>query len=96
MIQIQNTSPTKHLQYNQMVVGVTPTPLTISKEPVNRGILVVADLTNTDLIYIGGNKVTVLTGWPLLPGEAVEIPVDDASSIYCVANQQQNLSWIGA
>lgn len=61
----------------------------------NKGVLVKAFSTNTGIIYIGNSGVTVANGVPLLPGESITIPQDDANKVYVIASiDNQQLAWM--
>lgn len=95
MIQVQETVNGRGLQHNQVSVGTTPMPLTVSTQKVVKGVRLVAAVDNSSVIYVGDKCVTVLTGYPLLPGEFLEVPCDNANDIFTVASEPQNAAWIG-
>jgi len=52
-----------------------------------KGVLVKAKSTNTGIIYVGNSSgVTSSTGFELLAGEAVLVPVSNSNLIYCIAS----------
>lgn len=52
-----------------------------------KGVLVKAKSTNTGIIYVGNSSgVTSSTGFELLAGEAVFVPVDNSNKVYCIAS----------
>jgi hypothetical protein len=108
MFEIKETSPTGDLKYGHTAVGPTPVPVTPNSVDLVRGLLLRApgpnDLVpNTDVIYIGKKSVTAsgavgsaTDGIPLLPGGAVELPVDDPSLVFAVCQTpNQDLCWMG-
>jgi hypothetical protein len=55
---------------------------------------------NTGLVYIGDSRVTAdhenTGGFPLLPGTAVVVPINDPSELYVVATKpDQIVQWMG-
>ena len=108
MFYTNDTSPTKDLRYGHTVVGPIAEPVTQYSIRLTRGLMLRApgptDLVpNTDVIYVGLKSVTAtglvgsdLDGIPLLPGGAIELPVDDPSLIYAVSQTAgQDLCWMG-
>jgi len=64
-------------------------PITNSRRIV-KGLRVKALAGNTDIIYVGLNKVSILTGFELSAGDEVFLEIDDPSKIYSIANPSQN------
>jgi hypothetical protein len=106
MWEVKETSPSGELQHGHAVVGVTPVPLTDAPAKFKRGILLRApgpnDLTpNTDVVYVGRKCVTADSnagtgGMPILPGSALELPVEDPSQVFVVSlSPGQDLAWMG-
>jgi hypothetical protein len=105
MWETKETSPSRELRHGHTVVGRTPVPLTNLSFKFNRGVLVRApgaadSVPNTDIVFIGGPNVTADTtdtgGLPLVPGSAVEIPIEDPSLVYAVSgSESQDLAWLG-
>lgn len=94
-----------HTQYltGQTTVGTSAVPLvgTALAGGNERGVLVKAygdnDVAaNTVPVFIGNAQVTVSTGFPIAPGEAVTIPVTGrGAALYAVASvNTQNIAWI--
>ena len=106
MWEVKETSPSSELRHGHAVVGTSPAPLTTLSMKFVRGILLRApgpdDLTpNTDVVYIGCKSVTADSnagtgGMPILPGSAIELPVEDPSQVYAVSlSPGQDLAWMG-
>ncbi len=108
MFEVKETSPAQDLKYGHTTVGPTALPVTPNSVQLVRGILLRApgpnDLVpNIDVIYVGLKSVTcsgsvgsATDGLPILPGGAVELPVDDPSKIYAISNTAgQDLAWMG-
>lgn len=97
---VKETSPSKGLQYGHTVVGVTPVQLCVSFR-TTRGILLrcpgSSDPTpNTVCVWVGDSRVTVGTGMPLPPGQAIIIPIDDPSQLYLISTAaSQDVAWMG-
>ena len=73
------------------VVGTAEAQITTATTPLVSGILLVADPGNTGVIAIGGKGVTIdavaaTDGIELNAGDAMAIPVSDASLIYAYAS----------
>jgi hypothetical protein len=108
MFEVKETSPAGDLRYGHAVVGQTAVQITPNSIQFVRGILLRApgpnDLVpNVDVIYVGLKSVTctgavgsATDGLPILPGGAVELPIDDPSLIYAISNTaNQDLAWMG-
>ncbi len=108
MFEIKETSPAGDLRYGHATVGTTAVPLTPNSIQLVRGVLIRApgpnDLVpNVDVVYIGLKSVTcsgsvgsAMDGLPILPGGAVELPIDDPSLIYAVSQTaSQDICWMG-
>ena len=107
MWDIKETSPNGDLRHGHTVVGQTARPLATDAAKFNRGILIRApgagDLVpNTDIVWIGRKAVTAdynvgTGGMPLLPGAAVELPVEDPSQVFVISGtDNQDVAWVGA
>ena len=108
MFEVKETSPAGDLRYGHVAVRATAVQITPNSIQLVRGILLRApgpdDLVpNIDVIYVGLKSVTcsgsvgsATDGLPILPGGAVELPVDDPSKIYAISNTAgQDLAWMG-
>lgn len=108
MLEVKETSPVGDLRYGHTTVGKTAAPLTPNSIKLVRGVLLRApgpnDLTpNSDVVYVGLASVTCsgavgsdTDGLPILPGGAVELPIDDPSMVYVVSNtDDQDICWMG-
>ena len=93
------------LQHGHTQVGTLRVAL-CHNFPTFRGILIRSagpqdPVPNTDIIWIGGARVTADTsigtsGYPLFPGESISIPVDQTGAIYAIASSGvQDLAWMG-
>jgi hypothetical protein len=104
------TTTGKALYHGVTVVGTTPVRVCPNME-TNQGILVRAPggadmdgsdtpIGNTGLVYIGDARVTAdhsnTGGFPLTPGTAVSVPINDPSELYVVATKpNQVVQWMG-
>jgi len=71
--------------HNQTSVGTSAVQL--ASNTSTKGVLVKAKSTNTGIIYVGNSSgVTSSTGFELLAGEAVLVPVNNSNLIYCIAS----------
>jgi hypothetical protein len=102
MWQIQETSPAKALQVNQVSIGATgPCQLTPSEAKIYRGVLIRApgelDATaNTAVVYVGLSNVSVTRGFGIPPGDCIEMPVEKISDVYGIAaSGVQTLQYMG-
>jgi len=67
----------------QVVATSTPTPLGSQKV---RMITIKADKGNTDSVWIGfDSSINSSTGFPLDPGESIDIVIDDLSKVYVMS-----------
>ena len=62
--------------------------------------MVIADPTNTGIIYVGASGVTAdsadaTDGWPLYAGDSMTLPVNNANVVYVIASTaNQKIRWI--
>lgn len=74
----------------------TELPLTATTKPLTTGVTVRALTANTNPVFIGLNPVTSTTGFVLLAGEELFIPIDDANKVYVDATTAtEGVSFIG-
>jgi hypothetical protein len=106
MWEVKETSPSRELQHGHAVVGLVAGPLSPAPAKLVRGILIRTpgpdDPTpNTDVVYVGRKCVTAdlnlgTGGMPLLPGCAIELPLEDPSQVYAVSlTPNQDVAWMG-
>jgi hypothetical protein len=94
----------KHLRHGHTVVGRVVEQLTTCDARATRGVLVrcpgSSDPTpNTALVWIGGVDVTADSsptgGMPLPPGQAIVLPVTDASRLFIISTEDnQDVAWM--
>ncbi|MGA2062598.1 MAG: hypothetical protein ABSG67_19115 [Thermoguttaceae bacterium] len=80
-------------------VGITGQPIVTTgfAHKAYKGVTVRASPGNTGVIFVGMQGVKTTTGFSLPAGEKVEIPVDDPSKVYLVADAAgQGYSWLAA
>lgn len=93
MFQVKQTSH-RGLQTRQRVVGNTPTQLTVVNQSCNRGITITNLATAAeDIVYCGDANVSTLTGFPIIPGAELSIPLDNASECYLISAGSVPVSW---
>lgn len=95
----------KEFWSGQALVGATAVKLTTlgSIKPL-KGIILrtpgaadtaVGEVANVKPIWVGPKGVTASTGYPLLPGKGLGIPLEDAGDLYAISNvPDQILAWI--
>lgn len=78
------------------VVGATKAALASAESLINKFVVIKADLTNTNNVYVGTNTVTTSNGFLLDAGEATPpIPIDDLNKVYVVGGAaSQGYSWL--
>jgi len=107
--EVKNTSEARDFKIGNTVagqdVGVRLTPLTFK---FVRGVIIRApgsqDLVpNTDIVFVSTNpNVTAgtnldLDGIPVLPGGAIELPIEEPDKVYVVSQSAgQKVCWFGA
>ena len=97
----KEVSRTEDLRYGRRTVGTSATTLaeritTDSTGKTFRGVLIKCDANNTSPVYVGGVTVSAADGFPIQPGEFLELPVDDPSLIYVISDDSDQLiAWIG-
>lgn len=82
----------------QVTVGTSIVQLvSVNSEP-KTGVTIKADSANGGKVYIGGsNGVATTTGFELVAGDSVTIPIEDVSKIWAIADavsQSVHLLWI--
>jgi hypothetical protein len=80
-------------------VGTTSQPIVAAgfAHKTYKGVTLRASPSNTGVIYVGMQGLKTTTGFSLPAGEKVEIPVDDPSKVYVVADAAgQGYSWLAA
>lgn len=74
--------------------------LTTSSVPAKFGVRVLADITNSGIVYVGPSGVTAdsadaTDGFPLYPGDSLFLPVENANLVYVIAStNNQKARWI--
>lgn len=70
--------------------------IVVAPNPAVFGVLIKALVENTGTIYIGKSAaVTSSNGFPLGPGDAMVLPVDDANKVWAIASiDDQALAWV--
>lgn len=61
-----------------------------NSQPLVKGVRIKALAGNSDIVYVGGSGVTLLTGFELSAGEEVLIKVDDPAKVHAIASPSQN------
>jgi hypothetical protein len=94
----REVAESRYLRHGRLIVGAEAIPVSDSAK-IFKGLLVRAASTNSGTIYVGGSSVSaadsVTQGIPLPPGSAMEIPCDDASQVFVVADDSsQKLHWL--
>lgn len=54
------------------------------------GLIIKAASGNSDIVYVGGSGVTILTGFELSAGEELTLEIDDPAKVYVITNPSQN------
>lgn len=96
----KESAPANTLQHGHAIVGLEPAPLVRHSVSNLKGILVRCPgnsdpIPNTSPIWIGGSGLTVQNGMPVLPGESMFVPIDDARLLYAVSMEAaQDLAWM--
>lgn len=101
-VDVTKESTGSPFSHGHTVVGTTAlrvSTITPSR-PLDKGVLLRAPSANSVDIYIGIGSVTADTnatsgGFPLAPGEAVFIPIDDHTKLFVRASASaQDLAWL--
>jgi len=59
------------------------------------GAIVMAPATNSAAVFLGDSNVATGTGFPLVAGAAVILPVEELKGLYAVSVAAQTLNWLG-
>jgi hypothetical protein len=91
----KETASAGDLIHGQTEIGMSPVQLTNTKR-CEKGILIHAMRENTATVYIGlGNRVRSSSGFPLMPGAHVQMPIDDPGQVYCISDDvEQRIAWM--
>lgn len=77
--------------------SVTTSASSIGTATFTEGVVVKALSTNTASIFVGDSNITTSTGYELIAGECVSLPVRTLANIYCISSTgTQTLSYIGS
>ena len=76
-------------------VGTTKAVIA-NQTPLKKYVIIKADLTNTNNIFVGGVNVTAANGFMLDAGESTPpIHIDDLSKVYVIGDAaSQSYSWL--
>jgi hypothetical protein len=79
-------------------VAFTPTAAAQALPPyqVTDSIVVLADASNSNNIFVGSDSVTVSYGFMLAAGSAIEIKCTDASSVYIIGTTNDHVYITGS
>lgn len=106
---LHETSPAADLRHGVTVVGTDAVPLLGVDTPkgfnIHRGILIRCPAStaetlagvavNTHPVWIGGPGVTPENGFPIPPGNAIRVPIDDAKNLWLISTTiSQRVAWI--
>jgi hypothetical protein len=88
-----------NLRHGSVLVGFVPIPLA-EESRLYSGLRLVASLDNTGPIFISPRDVVAtdgqLQGYPLRPGDSLELQIDSPRLFAVATDYQQTLDWIGA
>lgn len=88
------------MKYGVTTVGATATVLNALVQNIRNNVLILAPgplhpNSNSEPVYVGDGNVTTGTGFPLLPGDALELGVDRIDEVYLIStNGSQTVYWI--
>ena len=56
---------------------------------------IMAAITNTGIIYVGGSSVAANTGIALYPGDVYSVEIDDLADVYVIASvNNEDVQWV--
>lgn len=104
--EVAKTTVPKRVYTGHLVVGASRVQISKIMKSLTTGLILRApggsDPTpNTVPIWVGGSNVTANShattgGFPLVPGAALEINVEDSDDLYFISTAaSQDLAWIG-
>ena len=85
--------PPSRVGSRQVSVGTSRVPVSPTSLRV-RSATIKADDNNTGKVFVGGPDVTTSNGYALYPGQAVDLFIDDLSSVYLVADSEGQLVYV--
>lgn len=91
MTRIGDDSLTRFDHGRKSAIGTSAVQLMATSTHAPRGVQIKAALTNSGTLYVGNSDVTAgaadaTDGFPLAPGDALFIPVDDPSKVYLIGS----------
>ncbi|MGN6134079.1 MAG: hypothetical protein ACTHK7_16005 [Aureliella sp.] len=81
-------------------VGTAPVQVSASPTKFVKGVVVLADSSNSAPVYVGGYNVTADTaetsgGFPLEAGKSVSLQIEDLSRLWAISTADaQGVAWI--
>jgi len=95
---------TREFFHHGAKLNITTTPVRLSNEsvPLQRGVTILADLANTDTVWVGREELDkgeteLKSGLPLTAGASITIPAQQLEQIYVVASSGvQKVYWVAS
>jgi hypothetical protein len=75
---------TTNLDNGVITVGTSVVKLTTEK--VSTNLVIIADVNNTGIVYVGTSTVTTLNGFPLDKGQSLEFSGSSADNAYLIGS----------
>jgi hypothetical protein len=86
----------EEFQNGHGTIGAAKAALVSAENLINKYVIIKADLTNTNNVFVGTSTVTAVNGFMLDAGEVTPpIPIDDLSKVYIIGDAaSQGYSWL--
>ncbi len=91
----KETITSAEIKYGSLATSGTKARLAIDNFNLKFGVIITAPISNTAAVFIGDVDVTTGTGFPLVTGATLILPVEELKNIYAVSVAAQAINWIG-
>ncbi len=72
--------------FEKLTLSAIPQAMAPATQYVKTGLQCKAGPANTGTVYLGGSDVTAVSGYPLIPGESVFLPVGELQLISAISS----------
>lgn len=91
----KETIASERVKNGTIATGATEAQIAGDPVELRFGAIITAPSTNSASVFIGDVDVTTGTGFPLVPGATLILPVEELKNIFAVSVAAQTLNWIG-
>lgn len=91
----KETIPSSWIKNGTIASGAVAAHIAPDSINLRFGAIITAPSANTAAVFIGDEDVTTGTGFPLVAGATLILPVQELRDIYAVSVAAQTLNWLG-